>query len=230
MTLAPLVDPSIRGIEGNPGALNRICAAPGCGSTAQQRHHIWPRSYLRGQPVEWVSVHGRTFQNTVGLCVACHQAVTGEVGGHRAHIRFNPDLGLFEWWVKMSESNEGEHWVYVAPLSHQGLVPAEPEAKRIRRAEGLCSECGRPLPHEKHEPSRPRRRTATWGVVVPEDEEIGADVLDDWIDQYAVLFGFGEATSRLKRYHVLAVLLAWVNQNRDQLLADLEEAEYFAPR
>jgi hypothetical protein len=52
--------------------------------------------------------------------------------------------------------------------------------------------------------------------------------MDDWIDQYAVLLGFGEATSRLKRYHVLAVLLAWVNQHREQLLTDLEEAEFFA--
>jgi 5-methylcytosine-specific restriction endonuclease McrA len=229
VTLAPLVDPSIRGVEGKPGALNKSCAAPGCSSLSQQRNHLWPRSFLRGQPYEWVSVQGRTLQNTVGLCVACHSAVTGEVGGHRAHIRFNPDLGLFEWWARMSDASEGEHWVYVAPLAHQGLVAAEPEAKKIRRAEGLCSECGRPKPEPKHEP-RPRRKTATWGVVVPDDAEVGTDVLDDWIDQYAVLFGFGEAPSRLKRYHVIALLLSWVNTVRDQLLKDLEEAEFFAPR
>jgi hypothetical protein len=128
----------------------------------------------------------------------------------------------------MGDPSEGEHWVYVAPLAHQGLVLAEPEAKKIRRSEGLCSECGRPTkpPHE-HAP-RPRRKTATWGVAVPDDAEVGTDIMDDWIDQYAVLLGFGEATSRLKRYHVLAVLLAWVNQHREQLLTDLEEAEFFA--
>jgi len=228
MTLAPLVDPSIKGVEGQPGELRPSCAAPGCSSLSQQRHHLFPKSFLRGQPLEWVSIGGRTFQNTVGLCVACHSAVTGEVGGHRAHIRFNPDLGLFEWWARMSDPGEGENWVYVAPLAHQGLIPEEPEAKRIRRAEGLCSECGRPKAQPRRMDPSHRRKTATWGVVVPDDAEVGTDVMDDWIDQYAVLLGFGEATSRLKRYHVIAVLFAWVNQNRDLFLKDLEEAEFFA--
>jgi hypothetical protein len=231
VTLAPLVHPSIHGVEGQPGALHAICAAPGCTSLSQQRHHLWPRSFLRGQPYEWVSVLGHTHQNSVGACVPCHLAVTGEIGGHRAHIRYNIDLRLFEWWARMNGAEEGgAHWVYVGPLSHQGLIPEEPEVKRIRRSEGLCSECGRPKAEPKHDhPPRPRRKTATWGVVVPDDAEVGTDLMDDWIDQYAVLFGFGEATSRLKRYHVLAVLLAWVNQNREQLLTDLEEAEFFAP-
>jgi len=229
VTLAPLVDPSIAGVEGQPGELHTRCAAPGCSSISQHSHHLWPRSFLRGQPTEWVFVRGQTLQNTVGLCVACHAAVTGEIGGHRAHIRYNPGLGLLEWWARMSAPEEGEHWVYVAPLDHQGLVPAEPEAKKIRRAEGLCSECGRPKKDPHDHPPRPRRKTATWGVVVPDDAEVGTDILDDWVDQYAALLGFGETTSRLRRYHVLAVLLAWVNQNRDQLLTDLEEAEFFAP-
>jgi 5-methylcytosine-specific restriction endonuclease McrA len=228
MTLAPLVDESVRGVEGEPGALHPVCAAPGCSSPAQQRHHLFSRSFLRGQPYEWVSVLGQTRQNTVGLCVACHTAVTGEVGGHRAHIRYDPDLGLFEWWVRMGNASEGENWVYVAPLAHQGLVPEQPEAKRIRRAEGLCSECGRPVVGQRHDQPRPRRKTKTWGVVVPDDAEVGTDILDDWVDQYAILLGFGEAPSRLRRYHVLAVLLAWVNQHKEQLLDDLEQAEFFA--
>lgn len=228
MSLAPLVDPSIRGVEGPPGELHPRCAAPGCSSLSQHRHHLWSRSFLRGQPYEWVSVQEKTIQNSVGLCVGCHVAVTGDVGGHRAHIKYNPELGLLEWWVRMGNAEEGEHWVYVAPLAHQALVPAEPEARKIRRDEGLCSECGQPLPHQKHSEPRPRRKTATWGVLVPDDAEVGTDLMDDWVDQYAVLLGFGDAPSRLKRYHVISVLFAWVNQNRNQLLDDLEEAEFFA--
>ena len=100
MTLAPLVSPHIRGVEGKPGEVGGVCAAPGCSSPAQQRHHLWPRSFLRGQAYEWVSVDGVTVQNTVGLCVACHLAVTGDVGGHRAHIKYDKGKGLFEWWAK----------------------------------------------------------------------------------------------------------------------------------
>ena len=171
-----------------------------------------------------------TLQNTVGLCVACHAAVTGGVGGHRAHIRYDSELGIFEWWAKGTVTYPGEedNWFFVGNLKQKGLIDPRPEAKRIRHQEGLCPECGRPLPHEKHGEPGPRRKVSTWGVTVPDDAEVGSDVMDDWIDQFAVLLGFGEAPSRLRRYHVLAVVLAWVNQNRDQFLSDLEEADFWA--
>ena len=122
----------------------------------------------------------------------------------------------------------GEEWFFVAWLKSKGLVDGQPEAKRIRRSEGLCPECGRPVkePHQ-HEPG-PRRKVTTWGVVVPDDVEVGSDQMDDWIDQFAVLLGFGEAPSRLKRYHVLSLLLAWAAMNQAQFLSDLEEAEFFS--
>jgi hypothetical protein len=225
VTLAPLVAPDVRGAEGKPGAVGEACAAPGCTSASQQRHHIWPKSYLRGQPVEWVEVGGVLLQNTVGLCAPCHAAVTGVVGGHRAHIRYDRDRGLYEWWAK-----EGEDWAFVGFLRDQALVQ-EPEARPVRRQEGLCGECGRPLrTHDSREQKlgiKPRR-VKPWAVVVPDDTEVGSDVMDDWIDQFSMLLGFGEAPTRLRRYHVLAVLLAWAAQNTNRLLSDLEEADYFA--
>ena len=42
------------------------------------------------------------------------------------------------------------------------------------------------------------------------------------------MLGFGEAPSRLKRYHVLSLLLAWAAMNKETFLQDLEEAEFFA--
>lgn len=226
MTLAPLVSPEIRGVEGKPGDLTEVCVVPGCNITAQQRHHLWPRSYLRGQPYEWVSVRGVILQNSVGMCVPHHQKVTGEVGGHRAHIKYDIDRGLFEWWVK---GGNGQ-WSFIDWIRTNPMVYEKPEAVRIRKQEGLCGECGRPLrTHESREQKlaiKPRK-VSTWAVVVPDDTEVGSDVMDDWIDQFAVMLGFGEAPTRLRRYHVLAVLLAWAAMNKAQLLSDLEEAEFF---
>ena len=122
---------------------------------------------------------GVTVQNTVGLCVACHLAVTGDIGGHRAHIRYDADRGLFEWWAK----GIGDDWFFVGHLKRHGLVDGQPEAKRIRRDEGLCPECGHPLKtHGPSHPPGPKRKVATWGVVVPADEEVGSDQLDEWVD------------------------------------------------
>jgi len=224
MTLAPWVSTDVRGIDGKPGDVAGECVAPGCHSPAQQRHHLWSRSYLRGQPFEWVEVAGTKMQNSVGLCIACHSAVTGEIGGHRAHIRYRPDISIFEWWAKGDEDN----WFYVAPIDKQRFVTQQPEARRIRAQEGLCPECGRPKvkPHT-HAPG-PKRKVTTWGVVVPDDGEVGSDVMDDWIEQFAVLLGFGDAPARLQRYHVLALVLAWAAMNKEQFLRDLEEAEFFA--
>lgn len=225
MTLAPLISPEIRGLDGKPGDVSGECVSPGCHSPAQQRHHLWPRSYLRGQPYEWVSVNGRTMQNSVGLCVACHAAVTGDVGGHRAHIRYREDVGIFEWWAK----GEGDEWFYVGPIDKQRFIDAQPEARRIRAQEGLCPECGKPLTsHTEKHPPGPRRKVTTWGVVVPDDGEVGSEQMDDWIEQFAVMFGFGEASTRLQRFHVLSLVLSWAMMNREQLLRDLEEAEFFA--
>jgi len=162
-------------------------------------------------------------QNSVGLCTACHSAVTGDVGGHRAHIRYNSEISIFEWWAKGSGD-----FFYVGPIKKQRFVDAKPEARRIRAQEGLCPECGRPLrSHEQHPPG-PRRKVTTWSVVVPDDGEVGSDVMDGWVEQFAVLLGFGDAATRLQRYHVLALVLAWAAMNQERFLQDLEEADFWA--
>jgi hypothetical protein len=227
VTLAPLISPGTRGIEGKPGDVKGECASPGCTSPAQQRHHMWSRSYLGGV-YEWVEIEGQTLQNTVGLCVACHLAVTGDVGGHRAHIRYDAARGVFEWWARGVNGDDGPQWFFVGYLKRKGLVDGQPEAEKIRRQEGLCPECGHPLKTHgpKHAPG-PKRKVSTWGVVVPADEEVGSDVMDDWIETFATLLGFGEASTRLKRYHVLAIVLSWAAMNKEQFLRDLEEAEFW---
>ena len=222
MTLAPLVDPSIRGVEGKPAALAEWCVVPGCISLAQQRHHMWSKSYLRGQPYEWVSVRDRTIPNSVGLCINHHAMVTSPVGGHLAKITYDLDTGLFEWWELDSD---GDYQSF-GPLRGQALVDKEPEVRRVRREEGLCPTCGRVAPRDKKTTSDglPKRPTKTWALLVPDDAEKGADVLDTYVEDIAVLMGLDLGSPRLLRYHVLAPVLEWVNQNKSAFLMDWEDA------
>ena len=65
------------------------------------------------------------------------------------------------------------------------------------------------------------RKTGVWSLKVPEDAEIGAEILDGWADDLAVVLGFDDASSRLRRYHAVATALAWTIQNRDDFVRDL---------
>jgi hypothetical protein len=224
MTLAPLVRPDIRGHKGKPVELPPRCVVPGCLSLVRQRHHLWPKSFLRGQPYEWVEIGERVLANSVGLCVRHHHEVTSPVGGHVAHIRWNERLAVFEWW----ENDEDRIWTCRGPLRGQALIEPEPEVHRVRRQEGLCPTCGhvvdKPPRLKREKTSLPPRKTKTWTILVPDDAEIGADVLDTYCEDLAVLLGFDTSSQRLLRYHVLAVALTWVNINKTQFVTDIEEA------
>jgi len=205
-------------VKGKPVVLAHICVVPGCISIAQQRHHMWPKSYLRGQPYEWVKVGERTIANSVGLCIRHHTMVTGEVGGHSGKIVYLPLQGIFEWWEQ-----GGEEWYSLGPLKGQALVDPEPEAARVRRTEGLCPSCGRP---KRPEPKfkMPPRETKNWGVLVPDDAEKGAEILDTYVEDFAVVMGLNPESKRLLRYHVLVPALEWVSQHKGEFISDWEEA------
>jgi hypothetical protein len=217
LTLAPLHSHLVRGIEGKPGSLPKTCSVPGCLRVTRDRHHIWSKSYLRGQPVEWIELPwGEVVQNTTGLCVEHHAMVTGEIGGHKAAIMIEGQT--FMW----AERNMSGKWIVQGPLIPQPTSGATvvPHAKL---AEGeACPTCGYVKPR-KSEPG-PKRAAKSWMVLVPDDAELGAEVLDNWVDDFAVLFGFGDTSSRLKRYHVLAMILAWADQHRVMLIEDIIES------
>jgi len=222
MTLAPAIRPDIRGVEGKPAPIGDWCVVPGCISRAQQRHHLWPKSYLRGQPYEWVSVQDRTIPNSVGLCVTHHSWLTGGPGGHRAKVTWSERLGLFEYWELDSDGDFQAR----GPLRSQALVDPEPEARRVRREEGLCPTCGRAAPREKRKTSDglPKRAAKTWSILVPDDGETGADILDVYVEDLAVLMGLDPSSPRLLRYHVLVPVLEWINQQKAEFIRDWEEA------
>lgn len=231
MTLDPLIHPAIRGVEGKPRPVERVCAAPGCISVSQQAHHLWRRSFLRGQPQDWVSLpSGRIVANTIGLCMRHHGFITGGIGGHKAMIRLEPDE-TFIWLTPAEDSWVNEGLLHPQPFSDQP-VELEPVRAKISAAHAhpnlepgeTCQSCGyqRPLPR----PPGPARKTKSYGLLVPDDAEIGADVLDEWVGQLAIVLGFGEDVSqRLVRYHTIVAALAWTMQNRQQFIEDIMEVK-----
>lgn len=218
MTLAPVHSVEIRGVKGAPGMTNGTCSAPGCLSNSQQAHHLWSRSYLQGQPPNWVKVPwGKTIQNTTSLCVRHHEMVTI----HKACVLV--EGGHFMW----AERNDEGDWEIMGALMPQPPVKGEHERLDLKHAAlaagESCPTCGYQKP-VRREPTAPRA-TSIWGVTVPHDAELGAEVLDEWVDNFAVLLGFSEENSRLKRYHVLAVVMAWAAQHKPLLIKDIIESQ-----
>lgn len=220
MTLTPSIQ--ARGVEGTRPERNHLCAAPGCVSLSQHGHHIWPRGYLRSQPQEWVELaDGRVFCNVIGLCIRHHDQVTGGPGGHKARIEYGE--GTFYWMDLKDAGNDG----LLFPPPHEG----EPSSPRIHQkdherhlhlAEGeTCDRCGYTKPTRR---AGPKRKVKTWTVNVPADAEIGGDVLDGWVEEFAAVLGLDPASPRLLRYHVLALVLAWASQNEPQLISDIRES------
>jgi hypothetical protein len=219
VTLAPVHNVQIRGVKGPPGELARTCSAPGCLSIARDRHHMWPKSYLRGQPTEWVQTPwGKVVQNSTGLCVRHHHMVTV----HEAAILVE---GSHFMWAERNDDNE---WEIQGPMMPQPRVAGEHDGDdrpHADLAEGeSCPTCGYQKPVRRREPPA-ARATSIWGVTVPRDAELGAEVLDEWVDNFAMLLGFGDENSRLKRYHVLSVILAWAAQHKPLLIQDIIESQ-----
>ena len=227
MSLSPLVAPEIRGVTGKDPAVHEWCSIPGCLSRTQEGHHLWSRSALRGQPTGWVRLpSGATAANKTGLCRRHHRLITGPVGGHGGWIKLEHG-DVFTYW-----ESEGGSWQPLGQLKPQPeIIGRKQETAPLSAARAhthlepgqTCEQCGYTRP-KKREPL-PARKVSSWGVTVPDDAEIGAEILDDWVEQIAVLLGLDtESGTRLLRYHVLAVVLAWTMQHRDVLISDVEEA------
>lgn len=226
MSLAPMVHPAIRGVEGKRHPVSTHCVVPGCISLAQHAHHLWPRSYLRGQPTEWVSLpSGRIVSNLVGLCVRHHNQVTGEIGGHKAMIKLEDD----ETFIWLDKQEDG--WLWAGAINPQPFSSSPEEAPKVTRKQAhlhldpgqTCGSCGYTMPR-KQKPG-PKRKVSSWAVKVPDDGEIGAEVLDEWIEAIARRAGLaGDVGVGLTRYHALCLMMGYYYQTEDDFLAMLTEA------
>lgn len=238
MTLTPTFLPAT-GVKGKPHPLPQQCSAPGCHEEAQQGHHLYPRSHLKVD-YDWVELpDGRVISNRVGLCVQHHNDVSSSVGGHRARIDFL-DGGLAWWQTRrpaLVELDITPAWDTIGvldpqPYESRGAAATWPKSvaddhrstTHVHLAEGeTCAQCGYTKPVRRA--PGPRRPARSWNVTVPADAELGADVLDGWVEDFAAVLGLeGDVGKSLLRYHVLAVVLAWSSQNMGELIRDVREA------
>ncbi|HEY7421445.1 MAG TPA: hypothetical protein VH541_05500 [Gaiellaceae bacterium] len=167
---------------------------------------------------------GTVIGNRVGLCVPHHDNVTGEIGGYKARVAF--DGGLFWWEDKIRYPAEGQNmWWRVGPLDPQPPGAAlDVVVPRAAAEAEPCPTCGHTKRKPRQAPPGERRKSQTWSMDVPDDAEIGADVLDEWIDSFAEVLGYTDERSRLRRYHTLAVVLAWASVNQSVFQQDWAEA------
>jgi hypothetical protein len=225
MTLLPADDFGIRGHPGKEYAVYRYCAAPGCDERSVHAHHLWPRSFLRGQPYSWVQLpDGTVIGNRIGLCLRHHEMVTGEIGGYRARIAFSG--GVF-WWeervtVRSYDHASKDFVTTVDDWRRVGLLDPQPPGliEEPKPEPEVCPTCGHSK-RKRTDPVEPPRAKKTWTVLVPDDAENGAEVLDTLVDDLAVPLGMSDYQTRLRRYFVLAWVLAWTSQHRQELTHDL---------
>jgi hypothetical protein len=244
VTLLPADDFGIKGHPGPAYDVGELCWVPGCDQRAVHAHHMWPRSFLRGQPYEWVMLpDGTIIGNRMGACFLHHDACSSPLGGHKARVVF--EGGVF-WWEEADRIATPEHslalawtWRRVGPLDPQppgasttvGAAAWSSNRKDVVVEDVLvdleiCPHCGHveDKKPKKKIPAGPPRKVKEWTIKVPDDAEIGSDVLDEWADDLAVILGFSDESSRLRRYHAVATGLAWVIQHRHEFVADVVEA------
>lgn len=225
MTLLPDDQFGIRGFPGNAYDVPFSCSHPDCDQPAAHTHHCWPRSFLRGQPYEWVKLPDDTvIGNRLGFCVQHHDMLTGEIGGYRARLRF--EAGVMWWEDKRNITLivGGSPWFRLAPTKNQPPVAGH-DVVHEGTAEGeVCPTCG----HHKSKASdrsklRPGRETVMkeYTIHTPEGE---AHTLDEHVEDLAIVLGMSDWNKRHKRYGVISIALAWVQQNREQFIADVAEA------
>jgi hypothetical protein len=248
MTLLPSAPLGVRGHPGNAYNVRPTCSHPQCARPAQHVHHCWPRSFLRKQPIEWVKYEdGTVVGNRLGFCVEHHDMLTGEIGGYRARLLW---IDGEMWWEDRSPDNvvgNGQRFTMEAtgPTEKDFTTwirlgktwPQPPIAGRdlgdvahghqLVGEEEVCPTCGH---HKRSAADRDvakpgkLRPTKEWTVLVPDDSEIGADLMDEWIEDFAIAFGIDHYTSRLKRYHVLSLLRGVTLSMRSDIIAMVAEA------
>src|SRR5215831_10528544 len=123
----PVVKPAV----GRRYKVGPLCAMPTCRKPADHAHHIWSRSYM-GRPCDWVEVEEQVHPNLLPLCWQHHEDVTGDVGGYRAGIRYEPESGLLYW----SDGQQELELVWGASVP---VVKSDAE---------FCGECGRRKPRQ----------------------------------------------------------------------------------
>jgi hypothetical protein len=217
----PAVDSwNVRGLEGPAYKVGPHCSNPHCGKIAEHAHHIIRRSQLV-KDYDWIAIDGYVIANKTGLCVGCHEDITGRIGGHKAAIRWIEER--FVWCLLGAD----ETYLPVGPLVPQpptpdSLATDDPRASDTGEPES-CPFCGQHRRRRSATPPRVgRRRRKRWTVLVPDEAiEDGADVLDSLIANLAPVVPNGDA-SATGRYYIIVAALAHALMDSEALVASFE--------
>ena len=224
MTL-PALDRQIAfGVKGQTYTVGPRCSNPNCNKIAEHAHHILRRSFLAGA-YDWVEIDGWIVGNKTGLCFACHNDVTGDIGGHKTAIRIDTEHRVFQWCL-VAEANGEVNYIFAGLLDPQ---PPTPETLSSERATGhpeseACPLCGHKERARRADiPVSTRRRARkSWTVLVPDDdEEHGAAVLDALVESLAPLVPNAD-TSRTGRYYVLVPVMTYAVMESERFVTTME--------
>jgi hypothetical protein len=224
MTLNAWKGPQLRGVAGPAYQVGPWCSNPGCRREAQHAHHIFRRTDQRlGAPFDWVEIKGVVYQNKTGVCARCHDDLTGSVGGHRAAIKIvGPDYDWTWMWCTVHESyGVGEVITPLAPIEPQPLTP---EALALSRVPDdpwepeKCPTCGHVT---RARPTRTGGRARkSWTILVPDDAEDGAEILDVLVDDMGMILGI--ETNQTGRYYVVLPCVYYAHQEKARFLQSLK--------
>ncbi len=173
--------------------LNEMCAHPECDKPTESAHHVFARSKI-GNSSWFVALEGsKLFEaggrlqgtkdaipHVVGLCGSGTTGHHGDAEEHRAWIKLDSE-GMFVWYdhrfadiADRDEKFEPRDWEYVGPLAPQ-------PGSRIKHT--------RPKKRDHRIDGKPRAR-ARYTIAVPKDEqENGADLLDEYLNLCRVRAG-----------------------------------------
>lgn len=215
MTLPATDSWDVRGVKGHDYKVGPHCSNPNCRKIAEHAHHIVRRSQLGGD-FRWIVLHGQARGNLTGVCVGCHNDLTGMVGGHKAAIRFSLADSLF-YWCDVETVNDQIEYLKRGPIDPQ---PPTPETL-AERATGIstesdpCPMCGQAARRRpSSQPSSPGgRRRKTWTVKLPADviDEDGAAVLDTLVLELGSLLGTGQDEGA--RYYTIVPAMSYCLQD-----------------
>lgn len=218
MTLPP-TDPQVRSLSGPEYTVGPRCSH--CGLYADHAHHIFRRS-RQGGAADWVEIDGKIVANKTALCWVCHNKVTGDVGGYGAAIRW--DNGLFVWCEVISRGNRIVGYEPRRPLAPQPPTP-ESLAATPRDSgdsgvpESACPFCGQTKRRRPTVRAFGRRRKS-WRILVPDDAEDGAEILDTLVDDLGLVLGI--EPDGTGRYYVIVPALYYAHQDKARFAESLE--------
>lgn len=164
MTLLPLEDWNVVGVNGPEYPLGDICVAPGCTQPREYGggHHVWRRSFLVGDYNYVKLPDGHIVPNLIGLCTHHHKDITE----NKSRIEYDRDQ---DWFLY-----DG---VYIKETVVDDTAGHAHDAK----PGSLCPTCHRKVPVKtKKEKARPR---SVWSVRVPQDShEDGKEVIESLLE------------------------------------------------